>query len=48
MLTCESLSKYYQSSKGMVKSLDEINLSVSKGEFLEVRGHSGSGKTTLL
>lgn len=48
MLTCESLCKYYRSAKGMVKSLDEINLSVSKGEFLEVRGHSGSGKTTLL
>ena len=48
MLTCESLCKYYRSAKGLVKSLDEINLSVSKGEFLEVRGHSGSGKTTLL
>ena len=48
MLTCESLCKYYRSAKGMVKSLDEINLSVSKGEFLEVRGPSGSGKTTLL
>jgi ABC-type lipoprotein export system ATPase subunit len=48
MLTCQSLSKHYRSSKGVVKSLDQIDLHVSKGEFLVVRGHSGSGKTTLL
>ena len=48
MLTCKSLSKHYRSSKGVVKSLDQVNLDVSKGEFLVVRGHSGSGKTTLL
>lgn len=48
MLTCESLSKHYRSSKGLVKSLDQIDLHVAKGEFLVVRGHSGSGKTTLL
>lgn len=48
MLNCESLSKYYPSKKGVVKSLDKVNLRVNKGEFLVVRGHSGSGKTTLL
>lgn len=48
MLTCESLSKHYRSSAGMVKSLDDFNLQVPKGEFLVVKGHSGSGKTTLL
>jgi putative ABC transport system ATP-binding protein len=48
MLTCQSLSKHYRSSKGVVKSLDQIDLHVAKGEFLVVRGHSGSGKTTLL
>ncbi len=48
MLICESLSKHYRSSQGEVKSLDHVDLSVAKGEFMVVRGHSGSGKTTLL
>lgn len=48
MLVCESLSKHYPSSHGTVRSLDQVDLKVDRGDFLVVKGHSGSGKTTLL
>ena len=30
------------------KSLDNINLGISQGEFIFLVGHSGAGKSTLL
>jgi len=44
----ENLTKVYSSSTGRVVSLDNVNFSVSKGEFVSVVGPSGSGKSTLL
>ena len=48
MISCQSVSKVYPSQSGDVRSLDQFDLEISKGEFLVVRGGSGSGKTTLL
>jgi len=48
MIRLEKVSKIYQTRKGEIKALDEINLHVEEGEFLVARGPSGSGKTTLL
>lgn len=45
--TIKNLSFSYASSKGKL-SLDKVNLSVSRGEYLVLCGRSGSGKTTLL
>jgi ABC-type Fe3+/spermidine/putrescine transport system ATPase subunit len=33
---------------GIVKAVDNVNLTVSRGEFLALLGLSGSGKTTIL
>ncbi|WP_319413774.1 ABC transporter ATP-binding protein [uncultured Cohaesibacter sp.] len=33
---------------GSVKALDQIDISITKGEFVSIMGPSGSGKTTLL
>ena len=46
MIEAKNLSKFYENGK--VAALNEINLKVTKGEFLMIRGSSGSGKSTLL
>ena len=43
----KDLSFSYPPSKGK-KSLDGVNLSIEKGEYIVLCGKSGSGKTTLL
>lgn len=44
ILTLENVSKIY----GDLKALDNINMTVSKGEWLAIMGPSGSGKSTLM
>lgn len=44
ILTIEQVSKIY----GELKALDNINMTVKKGEWLAIMGPSGSGKTTLM
>ena len=48
MIKIENLSKIYNGKGNSVVALNEISLSIEKGEFISIVGPSGSGKTTLL
>lgn len=48
IIELNNVSKVYKSSQVEKIALNNINLSIEKGEFLGVIGASGSGKTTLL
>lgn len=48
ILRTEKLVKIYQDNGVPVQALKDIDISISKGEYLVIAGPSGSGKTTLL
>ncbi len=48
ILTAEMLSKHYFLGGKKITVLNDISLTIDKGEFVVIAGSSGSGKTTLL
>lgn len=43
-----NVTKEYSGKKGRVTAIRDLNLKISKGEFIIIGGPSGAGKTTLL
>ena len=48
MITLTSLSKIYRTNEIETVALENVNLTVDRGEFLSIMGPSGCGKSTLL
>jgi D-methionine transport system ATP-binding protein len=48
IIRIENLTKTYRNKSGDVRALDDVSLSVEKGDIFGVVGHSGSGKSTLI
>jgi NitT/TauT family transport system ATP-binding protein len=47
-LVLSHITKIFNSEKGKIKALEDVNLTVKPAEFLCIIGPSGCGKTTLL
>ena len=48
MITLTNLEKIYRTKEIETVALENVNLTVNKGEFLSIMGPSGCGKSTLL
>lgn len=48
VLVADSVTKIFQSRKQEVSAVEELSLSVRRGEFVAIVGRSGCGKSTLL
>lgn len=46
LLEVKNLKKYFQTKRGMLHAVDDINISIKKGETLGLVGESGCGKST--
>lgn len=47
LVTCTGLKKTYTVGDEVVHALDDVSLTVEKGDFIAICGPSGSGKSTL-
>ncbi|MBF0767550.1 ABC transporter ATP-binding protein [Parabacteroides goldsteinii] len=48
MIKLEGITKVYRTTEVETTALENVNLTVRKGEFLSIMGPSGCGKSTLL
>ena len=47
LLNIENLKTYFYTDSGVVKAVDDVNISIKAGTTLAIVGESGSGKSIL-
>lgn len=47
MLEVKNLKKYFKTPNGMLHAVDDVNLTLERGQTLGIVGESGCGKTTI-
>ncbi|AOM82005.1 Methionine ABC transporter ATP-binding protein [Salisediminibacterium beveridgei] len=48
MIELRQLTKHFQTANGTIKAVDDINLTIEKGQIYGIIGYSGAGKSTLI
>jgi len=48
MIEVEGVTRIFSSAGTSVRAVDDVSLTIGRGEFMAIVGRSGSGKTTLL
>lgn len=48
LISIKNVKKIYDSKKGKVTAVNDVNLEINKGEIFGIIGYSGAGKSTLI